>query len=687
MENIFLTKKIENNKEIKLPLYNNLIKDPNRINLDVYLEDTKKKIDLILNNLNDRSFSSILKISDLVDLVNTRWGILRHLHSVKDSKMIRNTYETILPKITDFYIKLNQDKRFYNLYKFVKSSKAYKFFNKVEQKIVLEDLTNFKLAGLHLSEQKKEKFQEVNKKIEKLEMKFSNNVLDDTNEYELFITDEKIVLGMPESVLGFAHEEAVFRKKIQRDEKGWVFTLQQNSYLSLIKYCRSRKIREKIYRAYVTRASKGKRNNTLLIEEILMLRKEKAKLIGYKTFSDMSLVKKMASSKEKIFRFLFKLAKKTKSMANKEKNDLIAFAKKQDVKIIVFEPWDFYYYSELLKKQYFSYSEEEIKVYFSLLKIIPSTFKLIERLFGYHFLLEKAEKWDEEVLFYAVVDKNKKKIGYLFLDLYARKNKRGGAWMDECLCRKRLGQDKLQLPIAYVVTNFLKSEKKKPTLLTHVDLLTFLHEMGHAIHHLFTKVDLVKVSGINGVPWDSVELPSQFLEYWGWQKESLRNLSEHYETKKKMPNELLNKILAGKYFQSGLLMLRQIEFSLIDLGLHSYFPSKKYKNVKDYIDSLRNKVAVLFPPEYSQFENSFLHIFSGGYAAGYYSYKWAEVLAADAFSLFEEKGIFDRKSAKAFLNEILEKGGSDDFMKMYKRFRKRGVKTKAFLRYSGILRK
>ena len=716
--------------------YQAILDDPKRLQIEVILSDAKREVKEILLASKDKpiDFLWLEKISLAVEKVSHAWGILNHLHAAVSLPAVRKLYLSLLPKVTQFMLWLKQNEKIYSLYMQVKEDLIYfNSLNKIEQKIVNDSIRDFKLEGVNLKPSLKRKYKRWNKKIGLYSARFSNNLLDEINEYQLWIVDRQDVKDLPVSALQQARmqaDRAIKNKNFKSDKASglshmqkekqkdaWLFTLQAPSYLSFMKYASNEKLREKLYRAYVSKASTGKRDNGILIEKILTLRGKMANLLDFENYANLSLATKMATSVEEVERFLWDLHARSKKMAQLEIQELLRCKCRRTDKSIKTETlnaWDILYYSEKLREEKFKYSEEELKKYFPIDKALVGIFSVIEKLFGYTFKDLGRERnakqmrkkfWHQDVELYALLDKKNQLRGYLYFDLYARENKRSGAWMDECRCRyapwrnqEQNGNKALKeiyLPIAYVVANFTpptsdgnsdqqKTKSISKVLLSHEDVLTLFHEMGHAIHHLFTKMEHLDVSGIRGVPWDGVELPSQFLEHWAWHQQGLQLASDHVENRKPITPSLIKKLLATKNFQSGLAMLRQIELALIDMALHAKYLDGNWKSVNDFVVTLRNQVSVLETPAYNRFQNSFLHIFAGGYAAGYYSYKWAERLSSDAFSLFEEKGIFNAEAGERFLEHILEMGGGYHFMEMYERFRGRKPNSEALLRHAGI---
>jgi oligopeptidase A len=543
---------------------------------------------------------------------------------------------------------------------------------------------DFRLSGVELSQTDRDKFKQISQQLTELTAKFEENLMDATHAWKKHITDETLLAGLPESTIAMAEQ---FAKRDGLD--GWLFTLDFPSYMPVMSYADNRELREEMYTAFATKASDqgpnaGKWNNTEVMEGILKLRHELAQLIGFNNHAERSLATKMAQSPQQVLDFLNDLAQRSKPIAEKEFAELKAYAKEQGHEGDL-QSWDVTYFAEKLRQQRYSISQEELKPYFPENKVVLGLFAVVNRLYG----LEIKERhdidvWHKDVRFFDIFDSEGELRGQFYLDLYARNHKRGGAWMDECLVRRQT-ENGIQTPVAFLTCNFSEPVGDKPALFTHDEVTTLFHEFGHGLHHMLTKIDYAAVSGINGVAWDAVELPSQFMENWCWEREALDLISGHYETGEVLPQDLFDKMIAARNFQSAMMMVRQLEFSLFDFRLHLEFdPEDPSNQVDKILNEVRDQVAVVKAPSFNRFAHSFSHIFAGGYAAGYYSYKWAEVLSADAFSKFEENGIFDRDTGIEFLQAILEKGGSKEPMELFVDFRGREPEIDALLRHSGI---
>ncbi|HSF71403.1 MAG TPA: M3 family metallopeptidase, partial [Methylotenera sp.] len=558
-----------------------------------------------------------------------------------------------LAKLTDFYSDLAQDERLYTKYRAIQTSAEFKSLNQAQQKIINNEVRDFKLGGAELPTDQKARFKAINEELSKLAAKFEENVLDTTNEYALHETDETKLTGIPADVLQAAKEAAEADKSAaeagnEKNYAGYKFTLHFPSYIPVLQYADNRDLRETLYRAYATRASefgKAEFDNTPIIKQLLKLRDEEAKLLGFNNFAELSLATKMADTPQQVIEFLQTLAASAKPYAEQDMRELVVYAKKLGIEDM--QAWDVAYVSEKLREEKYAFSDLEVKQYFPESKVLAGLFKVVETIFGVFVTKTDAPTWHKDAHFYQITDQNNQLIGQFYLDLYARNNKRGGAWMDEAITR-RVVDGKLTTPVAYLTCNFSAPVGGKPALFTHDEVITMFHEFGHGLHHMLTKVDDYSVSGIKGVEWDAVELPSQFMENFCWEWEVLRHMTQHVDTSAQLPRELFDKMVAAKNFQAGMQTVRQVEFSLFDITLHSSFDPNGTKTPLQLIEEIRDQVAVVRPPIWNRFPNNFSHIFAGGYAAGYYSYKWAEVLSADAYSLFEEKGGLSAEAGQQF---------------------------------------
>ncbi|EJI86848.1 oligopeptidase A [Alishewanella aestuarii B11] len=618
------------------------------------------------------------------DRLNKLWSPVSHLNSVANSPELRAAYESCLPLLSDFSTWLGQHEGLYQKYQALAQSLEFAGLTTAQQKVVTNALRDFKLSGIGLPEQKKQRYGEIQSRLSELSSTFSNNTLDATQAWFKHVTDEAELAGLPEDARIAAAEEAQ-----SRELNGWVFTLEFPSYIAVMTYADNAALRETMYSAYCTRASDqgptaGQFDNSAIIEETLALKHELAQLLDFNNAAEESLATKMAQSPAQVLDFLTDLARRAKPQAERDLAELRAFAQ-SEFGVSSLNAWDISYYSEKLKQARYAISDEQLRPYFPATKVVPGLFTVLEKLFGIRIAArDGVDVWHPDVQFYDIFAADGSLRGSFYLDLYARSKKRGGAWMDDCRGRRWLADGQLQTPVAYLTCNFNKPVGGKPALFTHDEVITLFHEFGHGLHHMLTQVDAAAVAGINGVAWDAVELPSQFLENWCWAPEALQLISGHYESGEPLPADLLQKMLAAKNFQSALFLVRQLEFALFDMRLHAEYDPALGGRVQHLLDEVRSQVSVIVPPRFNRFQHSFGHIFAGGYAAGYYSYLWAEVLSADAFSRFEEEGVFNPQTGQDFLHWILERGGSAEPMELFKGFRGREPSNEALLRHMGI---
>jgi oligopeptidase A len=632
--------------------------------------------------------SFVRPFEDANEQLARAWGQVNHLNMVMNSPELREVYNANLPKVTQYFAELAQNLALYDKYKAIRNSAEYPTLSAERKKILENELRDFRLGGAELPEDKKARFMAVQEELSALSAKFSDNLLDATNAYTCVIEDERELSGIPDDERQTAAEAAK-----EAGKPGWLFTLKAPSYGPVMQYADSRALREQMYRAYVTRASEfgdTKFDNTPLMTQILKLRNEEAGTLGFANYAELSLTPKMAESPQHVAEFLRELAQRARPFAEKDLREVGEFAASQlglpDPSTELragLQAWDVAYASEKLRQQRYAFSEQEVKQYFPEDAVLEGLFKLVETLFGLTIKASSAPVWHETVRFFDIRNDMGELIGQFYLDLYARASKRGGAWMDDAITRRRTAKG-IQTPVAYLNCNFASPVGGKPALFTHDEVITLFHEFGHGLHHLLTEVDELGVSGISGVEWDAVELPSQFMENFCWEWDVLQGMTRHSETGEKLPRSLYDKMIAAKNFQSGLQMLRQIEFSLFDLRLHSDYDPEGKSSIQGLLDEVRAEVAVMIPPPFNRFQNSFSHIFAGGYAAGYYSYKWAEVLSADAYSLFEDNGILDAATGQHFREQILAVGGSRGAMESFRAFRGREPEIDALLRHNGL---
>jgi oligopeptidase A len=621
----------------------------------------------------------VLKLEDHSEKLGRAWSQVGHMNAVVNSPELREAYNDNLQKLTDFGSDLSQDERLYEKFKAIQSSQEFKQLTKTQQTIINHEVRDFKLGGAELPDSQKALFKTISESLSKLSSKFEENIMDNTNDFKHFITNIDDLAGLPSDAI-----EAAAAAAKAEDKDGYLFSLHFPSYLPVMQYADNSSLRETLYRAYATRASelsKPEWDNTSLIKDILKLKQEEAIMLGFNNFAELSLATKMADTPAQVTEFLETLAKKAKPYAKRDMQELTEYAKTLGINQI--EAWDVAYISEKLRQEKYAFSDQEVKQYFPEDKVLAGLFKVTETIFGVQVRKKEAPVWHEDAAFYEISDQTNQPIAYFYIDLYARQNKRGGAWMDECISRRKKAQG-IDLPVAFLTCNFSAPVGKKPALFTHDEVTTMFHEFGHGLHHMLTQVDEYGVSGIKGVEWDAVELPSQFMENFCWEWEVLRNMTAHVETGAQLPRELFDKMIAAKNFQAGMQTIRQIEFSMFDMRLHGDFDPNGNQTALDIIEEVRDQVAVLRPPKWNRFPNSFSHIFAGGYAAGYYSYKWAEVLSADAYSLFEELGVLSQEAGSRFKNEVLAQGGSRPAMESFVAFRGREPNLDALLRHNGM---
>ncbi|RZD20851.1 oligopeptidase A [Pseudoalteromonas sp. MEBiC 03485] len=648
------------------------------------IAECRAKIDEVLATKSYTWNDLVLPLEEADDKLSRLFSPVSHMNSVVNSDELREAYEQCLPLLSEYSTFVGQHQGLYDAYNTLHNSDEFKLLTIAQQKTITNALRDFELSGIALKPEQQKRYGEISARLSELASKFGNNVMDATLAWQKHITDESELAGLPESALALGADTAQ-----SKELEGWVFTLDFPSYLPIMTYADNRELREEFYTAFVTRASDqgpnaGEFDNSAIMSEELALRHELAELLGFSSYADMSLATKMAETPEQVFSFLEDLADKSKPQAEQELAELTAYAKDKHG-VTELAAWDYAYYGEKLKQEKYAISDEVLRPYFPANKVLSGLFTTVNRLFGISVKeVTEFDTYHPDVRFFEIYDSSNTLRGRFYLDLYARDRKRGGAWMDDCMGRKVRANGELQTPVAYLVCNFNKAVGDKPALFTHNEVTTLFHEFGHGIHHMLTQVDAAPVAGINGVAWDAVELPSQFLENWCYEEEALSFISGHYETGEPLPKELLDKLLAAKNFQSGMQMLRQLEFSLFDFTIHHTYKAGEPCNIQATLDEVRSKTAVVKAPAFNRFQHGFSHIFAGGYSAGYYSYKWAEVLSADAFSKFEEEGIFNPATGEAFLKNILEKGGSEEPMELFKKFRGREPQVDALLRHSGI---
>jgi len=668
----------------KLPAFSKI--KPGHIEpaIDFLLKNNRQKISELLEIKEYFTWENILQVlEELDDRLNRAWSPASHLHAVADNDELRDAYNACLPKLSEYATELGQNENLYKAYEYVSNSAEYGNLSIAQQSIIKHDLRDFRLSGIDLDKPSKQKFLEIQQELSRLQTKFEENLLDATHAWKKHITDVTQLKGMPDSAILLAEQNAQ-----QENLDGWLLTLDFPSYMPVLKYADDANLRMEIYTAYVTRASdrgpySGQWDNTETMQQILTLRHQLAKLLGFDSYAHYSLTKKMAENPDKVMSFLKDLASRSKDVAMAELGELTEFAISEHG-VSELNTWDIAYYSEKLRQKKFGFSQEELRPYFSVQQVLTGLFTVVNKLYDLEIKsLENIDVWHPDVHFFEIYEVAGNLRGSFYLDLYARPHKRGGAWMDECIVRKKTVTG-TQTPVAYLTCNFTPPLGDNPSLLTHDEVITLFHEFGHGLHHMLTQIDYPGVAGINGVPWDAVELPSQIMENWCWEQDALGLIGRHYITGEIIDDELFARLINSKTFQTGMQMVRQLEFAIFDFRLHLEYNDKNPPDIEDLINEVRKEVAVIIPPECNRFQHSFSHIFAGGYAAGYYSYKWAEVLSADAFSKFEENGIFDKITGQEFLHSILEQGGSRDPMELFIEFRGRKPSIEPLLRHSGI---
>jgi oligopeptidase A len=670
-------------QDLPLPAFSQFSVDEVQPAISQILKENRAAIAQLLTMKEAPTWANFVDpIEEISDRLSKAWSPVSHLNSVMNSDELREAYNACLPLLSEYSTELGQNQALYERYLQVQTSTDFANFNVAQQKAINNELRDFKLAGVALEDTKKNRYGEIKKRLSELSTKFSENVLDATNAWKKHITDVNELAGLPDSALALAQQTAQ-----QQSLDGYLITLDFPSYMPVITYANNKKLREEIYTAFSTRASDqgpqaGSFDNSKIIDETLALRHELSQVLGFNNFAEYSIATKMANTTDEVVEFLESLAKKAKPAAEQELKNLQQYAQEKYNEASL-EAWDIAYYGEKLRQHEFSISQEQLRPYFPITQVMNGMFEVAKRLFSIDIEKIEGDVWHKDVNLFCIKQKGEVK-SYFYLDPFARDKKRGGAWMDECRVRRRLPSGELQIPVAYLVCNFTPPVGDQDALITHDEVTTLFHEFGHGLHHMLTNVEVGAVSGINGVAWDAVELPSQLMENWCWEEEALEFISAHFETQQSLPQDLLNKMLAAKNFQTSMMMVRQIEFSLFDFVLHKNYSKENNQSVQTVLDNVRSSVSVITPPSFNRFQNGFSHIFAGGYSAGYYSYKWAEVLSADVFSKFEEDGIFNKNTGQAFLDKLLSQGGSQNPDALFKDFRGRAPTVDALLKHSGI---
>ncbi|MCW9710062.1 oligopeptidase A [Avibacterium sp. 21-586] len=670
--------------ETTLPQFSQIKPEHIQPAISQLIQENRDTVEQVLKQPHLTWQNFIEPLTESGERLSKAWSPVGHLNAVKNSPELREAYQACLPLLSEYSTWLGQHEGLYQAYLQLKNSPEYETYSVAQKKAIDNALRDFKLSGISLPAEKQKRYGEIVARLSELSSQFSNNVLDATMGWDKVIVDKNELAGLPESALQAAKQSAE-----SKGLEGYRFTLEFPSYLPVMTYCENRQLREEMYRAFVTRASEqgpnaGKWDNSAIMQEILTLRVELAKLFDFEHYTELSLATKMAENPQQVLDFLDNLASRSKTQGQQELAELEAFCKTH-FNITALEPWDITFYSEKQKQHLYAINDEELRPYFPEDRVLSGLFELIKRLFNIR-AVERfdVDTWHKDVRFFDLIDSQDQVRGSFYLDLYARENKRGGAWMDDCVGRRRKADGTIQQPVAYLTCNFNAPVGDKPALFTHDEVTTLFHEFGHGIHHMLTQIDVADVAGINGVPWDAVELPSQFLENWCWEEDALAFISGHYETGEPLPKDKLQQLLKAKNFQAAMFVLRQLEFGLFDFRLHHYFDANQPNQILETLKQVKEEVAVIKGVDWARNPHSFSHIFAGGYAAGYYSYLWAEVLSADAFSRFEEEGIFNPVTGQSFLDEILTRGGSEEPMALFKRFRGREPQLDALLRHKGI---
>jgi len=669
---------------LDLPAFSRITPDHIKPAIEQIIAENRQSVESLIAQTEPDWHNLIDPLSLLEDRLNKAWSPVRHMNSVKSGDELREAYNQCLPILSEYATELSQNRNLFKGFQCIADSGDFSQLDSAQQKAIDDSLKHFRLGGVNLEGEARTRYQQLQKDLSELQSSFENNLLDANQAWEKCLEDETELAGLPDYAKAMLKQLAE-----QKDKSGYRVTLDMPCYIAVITYADNRDLREDIYQAYTTRASgqgitDKKWDNSANMVEIVAKRHEKAQLLGFSNYAEYSLETKMAESVDAVISFLEDLAERTKSAAIDEVRERQQFAESLGFSGEL-QAWDYAYYSEKLKQQRYQISDEDLKPYFSDQQVISGLFEIVKTLYQVDIneASESVDVWDDSVGFYQIKNTQDELIGQFYLDLYSRENKRGGAWMDECINRYRI-DEKTQLPVAYLTCNLTPPIGDQPALFTHDEVITLFHEFGHGLHHMLTRIDVPDVAGINGVEWDAVELPSQFMENFCWQKQALDLFARHYQSDEALPDALFEKVTAAKNFQSALQMLRQIEFSLFDIKLHQQTSIKDAAQIQQILNQVRDQVSVVKTPATNRFQNGFSHIFAGGYAAGYYSYKWAEVLSADAFAAFEEEGIFNVDTGQRFLQCILEKGGSRPAIESFLCFRGRQPNIEALLRHSGI---
>lgn len=653
--------------------------------LDELIKINRELVQQLLNDAEHYTWDNLIQpLEEADDRMGRAWSPVSHMNSVVNSDELREAYNACLPKLSEYSTEMGQNEHLFEAYKSIHEMPEFQRLDQAQKKTVENALRDFHLSGVDLPPEKKARYKEIKQQLSKITTKYEENLLDATHGWTKQIEDEALLAGLPDSARAMAKQTAE-----QKELTGWLFSLEFPSYYAVMTHADNRALREEMYQAYSTRASDqgpnaGQWDNSELMEEILALRHELAQLLGFNNYAERSLATKMATDPQQVIGFLEDLAKRSRPAAIAELAELREYAR-EHYQMEELQAWDIGFYSEKQRQHKFDISQEDLKPYFPETKVISGMFEVVKRLYGIHIKpIDSVETWHKDVLFYEITDDQGEIRGRFYLDLYARAHKRGGAWMDDCMGRMHKANGQTQLPVAYLTCNLTPPIGPEPALFTHDEVITLFHEFGHGLHHMLTQVNHIGVSGINGVAWDAVELPSQFMENWCWERDALEVIAGHYQSGEPLPVSLYEKMYAARNFQSSMQMVRQLELSLFDFRLHLEYQPGAKDQIQNKLDEVRKQVSVIVPPTYNRFQHGFSHIFAGGYAAGYYSYKWAEVLSADAFARFEEQGIFNSETGHDFLHNILEQGGTLEPMELFVKFRGREPTIDALLRHSGI---
>ena len=655
--------------------------------IDALLVECRNAVALVTDPATPATWEAVIDpLDDVMERLGRAWGLVSHLNAVADTPELREQYNANLPKLTAFWTELSQNLALFDKYKRLAAEPAFSSWSAARRQVVLNELRDFRLGGAELPPPSKDRLKQIRERQTQQSTRFAENVLDATNAFALYIADRSQLTGVPDDV------QQMYREAAQADGKpGYKVTLHFPSYFPISQYAHDRELRERLYRAYNTRASEfgnPEWDNSAPMLDLLQLRREQAQVLRYRDFAEVSLVPKMAQTPAEVLEFLRDLARRSRPHAERDLAELRAFAA-GELGIDTLRAWDITYASERLREARYAYSEQEVKQYLPEPRVLAGLFRVIETLFSIAIRADAAPRWHEDVKFFRIESHAGELIGHFYLDLYARAHKQDGAWQDDARGRRRLvrdGSTRVQTPVSFLTCNFAPPAGGKPALFTHDDVLTLFHEFGHGLHHLLTRVDESAVAGIHGVEWDAVELPSQFMENFCWEWEALQLLTEHVDTGDRLPRVLYDKMIAARNFQSGMHMLRQIEFGLFDMLVHTRADAASSpETIRQLLDEIRREVAVVHPPEYARMPWTFTHVFAGGYAAGYYSYKWAEVLSADAYAAFEESGSWlDGRMGARFLDEVLAMGGSRPALESFVAFRGRKPRIDALLRHHGM---